>query len=326
MPVIDSTYQKPFFLPNAHFETIVPALFRKVKGVPYQRQRIDLPDGDFLDLDWAHRPRSRSLAIITHGLEGDTTRGYVRGMAKMFYQQGWNVLAWNHRGCSGEPNRLKRFYHSGSTEDLRAVIAYALSLEKYDEIVLIGFSLGGNMTLKYLGEEGSQTPSTIQKAIVYSVPLHLSSCSASLREAKNWIYAQRFKKDLSQKVKNKALRMPNQITTQYLAQIQTLKDFDNFYTAPLHGFADAEDYYEKSSSIYYVDKIQRPTLIVNAQNDPFLAPPCFPYELFEGLENVYFEAPQTGGHCGFTATGKSGFYWSELRAWEFVKAHIHQYS
>lgn len=320
MPVIKSDYQKPFYLPNCHFETIIPALFRKVPGVPYQRERITLEDGDFLDLDWAHQYRSRSLAIITHGLEGDTMRGYVKGMAKKFYTQGWSALAWNHRGCSGEPNRLRRFYHSGSTEDLRAVVNHALQTGRYDQIALIGFSLGGNMTLKYLGEEAEQAPREVHKAVVYSVPLHLSSCSASLREARNWIYAQRFKQDLSHKVKQKASLMPNDISAAHLSKIRTLKDFDNYYTAPLHGFEDAEDYYTKSSSIHYVEKIVHPTLIVNAQNDPFLAPPCFPFELFEKLEHVYFEAPSTGGHCGFTAKHKEGFYWSELRAWDFVNA------
>ncbi len=320
MPVITSDYQKPFYLPNCHFETIIPALFRKVKGLPYQRERINLQDGDFLDLDWAYRSRSSSLAIITHGLEGDTMRGYIKGMAKKFYQKGWNALAWNHRGCSGEPNRLKRFYHSGSTEDLRAVINYALQTGKYAQIALIGFSLGGNMTLKYLGEEAEKAPKEIQKAVVFSVPLHLSSCSASLSEPKNWIYAQRFKKELAHKVKRKAAIMPNDISAEYLANIRTLKDFDNYYTAPLHGFEDAEDYYSKSSSIHYVDKIKRPTLIVNAQNDPFLAPACFPFEIFKKLNHVYFEAPDTGGHCGFTAKSKDGFYWSETRAWDFVNA------
>jgi len=318
MPVISSDYQKPFYLPNCHFETIIPALFRKVNGVPYERERITLPDGDFLDLDWAHRSRSHSLVIITHGLEGDTDRGYVRGMVKKFYQQGWNALAWNHRGCSGEPNRLRRFYHSGSTEDLRGVIQHVLKTGKYDKIALVGFSLGGNMTLKYLGEEGENAPIEIKKASVFSVPLHLSSCSASLSQTKNWVYAQRFKKGLSIKVKLKAVMMPNDINTEHLDIIRTLKDFDNYYTAPLHGFEDAEDYYEKSSSIYYVDKIKRPTLIVNAQNDPFLASPCFPFSLFEKLEKVYFEAPATGGHCGFTAGNKDGFYWSEQRAWDFI--------
>ena len=319
MPLIKSNYQKPSHLINAHWETIIPAVFRKVNGIDYRRERIDIFDGDFLDLDWSDtNSKSNQLVIVTHGLEGDTQRPYIKGMVKIFNQAAWDVLAWNHRGCSGEPNRLKRFYHSGSTEDLNAIVDYVLQNKQYEKIVLIGFSLGGNMTLKYLGEKNMQIHSKIQKAIVFSVPLHLSSCSESLRKWKNLIYAQKFKNNLRQKILTKAKVMPEKISTRFLHKIQTLKDFDDFYTAPLHGFKDAEDYYEKSSSIYFVNQISIPTLIVNAQNDPFLAPPCFPYDLFEKLEKVFFETPKNGGHCGFTPIGDKTFYWSERRALEWI--------
>lgn len=319
MPLVQSDYQKPFYLPNCHFETILPALFRKVKGVNYQRERIRIFDGDFLDLDWSFaKEKSAKLVIISHGLEGDTKRGYIMGMVKIFNQNGFDVLAWNHRGCSGEPNDLKRFYHSGATEDLNAVVDDVLKTKAYEEIMLIGFSLGGNMTLKYLGEKGNQIAPKIKKAVVFSVPLHLSSCSMSLRSPRNFIYSQKFKQALSKKVRLKAKKMPEKISTRYLKKINTLKDFDDFYTAPLHGFKDAEDYYEKSSSIYFITKIEIPTLIVNAQNDPFLAEPCFPYQQIEQLEKIYFETPKTGGHCGFSGKDKEGFYWSEKRALQWI--------
>lgn len=320
MPLVSSNYQKPFYLLNSHWETIIPALTRKVKGVTFERERIDIFDGDFLDVDWYRdkKQRRKNLVIISHGLEGSSDRAYAMGLAKIFWEKGWEALAWNHRGCSGEMNRLLRFYHSGSSEDLRAIVEYALQAYGYDTITLCGFSLGGNMTLKYLGEESSNIHPKIKKAVVFSVPLHLSSCSKSLRKNSNWVYARKFKKSLSEKVKQKAIQMPDKISTEHFKKIKTLKDFDDYYTAPLHGFEDAEDYYEKSSSLYFLEKIQIPTLIVNAQNDPFLAPECFPYLLIQNLSNIYFETPKTGGHCGFAPADKNGHFWSEKRAWEFL--------
>jgi uncharacterized protein len=319
MPLIHSTYQKPFYLWNAHWETMFPAIFSQVKGVQYIRERIQIFDSDFLDLDWSFASSfpSKKLVILTHGLEGNTQCAYIQRQAKIFNQSGYDALAWNLRGCSGEPNRLPRFYHSGASEDLNAVLDFVLQNKDYQQVILIGFSLGANLTLKYLGEKGKDISPRIKTAIVFSVPLHLSSCSASLRKRSNYIYQQNFKNHLFQKIRAKAKLMPDKISTQFLPKIKTLKDFDDYYTAPLHGFTDAEDYYEKSSSLYFVGKITIPTLIINAQNDPILAPACFPYDLLEKLENVFFETPKTGGHCGFS--GSYPFYWSELRAMEWVK-------
>ncbi len=322
MPLIkQSTYQAHPLIRNKHLQTILPATMRKVNGVSFQRERITIFDGDFLDLDWLpafNGQASSSLVIVSHGLEGSTDRAYIQGMAKIFAQNGYDALAWNHRSCSGEPNRLLRFYHSGATEDLKAVIDHALSLKKYTKIFLVGFSLGGNMTLKYLGEQGENLPAEIQKAAVFSVPLHLSSCSLSLRKAENWIYAWSFKRKLKQKVRLKAKRMPEQLTTNELSKVKDLRDFDNIYTAPLHGFENAEDYYEKCSSLYFLDTIKIKTLIVNALNDSFLQPLCYPTALVGKLEHVYLELPAQGGHCGFAPPDKQGYYWSERRALEWI--------
>ncbi|TAF63910.1 MAG: alpha/beta fold hydrolase [Cytophagales bacterium] len=319
MPLVVSNYQRPAYLFHAHLETIVPALTRRVPAMPYERERITIFDNDFLDLDW-YQTGSKSLLIISHGLEGNSTRPYVLGLTRYFRNRQWDVLAWNHRGCSGEINHLPRFYHSGATEDLRAVVQHVLQTKPhYDQIVLAGFSLGGNMTLKYLGEEAQQVNPKIKKAFVYSVPLHLSSCSRSLCSPRNWVYAQKFKKSLLEKVRIKARSMPNAISTVHIPKVKTLKDFDDYYTAPLHQFEDAEDYYAKSSSLHYLQHIAIPTLIINAQNDPFLAPECFPYDLITNLEQVYFETPATGGHCGFSPADAEGAYWSERRAWNFVE-------
>ena len=323
MPFIaSSSYPLHAFLGNGHLQTIIPALFRKVRGVTFERQRIDIFDGDFLDLDWAlasNGSAQKRLVIVTHGLEGSADRGYSLGMAKIFSQNNYDVLAWNHRGCSGVPNRLLRFYHSGASEDLGAIVDYALSLKKYDSIYLIGFSLGGNMTLKYLGEKAENIAPQIKKAVVFSVPLHLSSCSEQLRKRANWLYAINFKRKLRKKIYLKSKLMPEKLNLKYFKNIYTLKDFDDYYTAPLHGFINAEDYYEKSSSLYHLSQIHIKTLIVNALNDSFLGEQCFPTELAKKLELLYLETPIQGGHCGFPSADENGFYWSERRALQFIE-------
>ncbi|TAE70706.1 MAG: alpha/beta fold hydrolase [Bacteroidetes bacterium] len=316
MPLISSNYQKSSFYFNSHIETIIPAVFRVVSGINYQRKRLVLEDNDFLDLDYLEG--NEKLVILSHGLEGDTKRGYIKGMAKYFHQKGYSVLAWNHRSCSGELNSLPRFYHSGATEDLRSVVQHTINENKYSSIYLIGFSLGGNVTLKYLGEEGKNIHHSIKKSCVFSVPLHLSSCSKSLSKKSNWIYSDKFKQTLFKKIKEKSKKFPEEINPEHLKKVKTLFDFDNYYTAPLHNFKDAEDYYEKNSSLHWLDKISIPTLIVNALNDPFLGEPCFPYQLADKLDNVYFEFPSTGGHCGFS-NGENGIYWSEKRAGIFLE-------
>lgn len=294
-------------------------MFHKVKDLDYTRTQIETPDGDFLDADWetsAHN--AKKIVIISHGLEGSTDRGYMRGMAKRFVSEKWHALAWNHRSCGGNMNRLPRFYHSGATEDLDCVINHVISLQKYEEIMLIGFSLGGNIILKYLGEKGADVPHVVKKACVFSVPLHLSSCSKKLNLSSNWVYKQLFRRELKAKVLAKSKIMPQDISPVHLPKIQSLKDFDDYYTAPLHGFADAEDYYEKCSSLYFLDNIQIPALIVNALNDPFLDNPSFPMDKLKNHAFVYFETPKTGGHCGFSKKDKNNFYWSENRAFAWA--------
>ncbi|MBN8575562.1 MAG: alpha/beta fold hydrolase [Cytophagales bacterium] len=308
-------YKAPLMLFNQHLETIYPALLRTVPHVPYSRERILTPDDDFLDLDWLQQ-NSKQVVIISHGLEGNSHRAYVKGMANVFFGAGYDVLAWNYRGCSGEMNRQSRFYHSGATDDLECVVQHAI-LAGYSTINLIGFSLGGNLTLKYLGERGENIPVQINRAAVFSVPLHLhTSCQRIATSAKG-IYAKRFLKTLKQKVAAKFRHQPGTYL-QSLGTITNLLEFDDAFTAPLHGFKNAVDYYERCSSLYFLDSIVRPTLIVNAQNDPFLSEQCYP-----ALSNHAFitaEYPQQGGHVGFALFNKNGVYWSELRALQFIQS------
>jgi uncharacterized protein len=312
-----TNYSPPLFLFNKHIETIYPSLVRKVEGVTYDRERLTLPDGDFLDLDWL-RKSSKKLVILSHGLEGNSERSYIKGMAKAFFSYGYDILAWNYRGCSGEMNRTLRFYHSGATDDLDQVVKHALSLN-YDDISLIGFSLGGNLTLKYLGEQSNNLTQFIRKAAVFSVPLNLHTSCIKISEPSNWIYNKRFLNSLKEKVITKSKLMEG-LETGKLQSIKSLLEFDNTYTAPIHGFENAVDYYQRCSSIRFIERIQRPTLVVNAANDPFLSEDCYPHQ-WQDHPNVKFEYPTRGGHVGFALFKQNGLYWSEQRALHFILNH-----
>jgi uncharacterized protein len=311
-------YQAPALLFTNHLETIYPALLRKVADVQYRRERITTPDKDFLDLDWLKQD-SKKLIIISHGLEGSTDRAYIKGMAKLFFANGFDALAWNYRGCGSEMNKNLRFYHSGATDDLGRVIQHAESLG-YSEINLIGFSLGGNLTLKYVGEQGDAIPSTIKKIVTFSVPLNLRSSCEKISAPSNWVYSQRFLKSLKKKIADKSKLMSG-LNASALNEVKTLLQFDNMYTAPLHGFRDAFDYYQQCSAIRFVSAIQRPTLVVNALNDPFLSADCYPTE-FANHPYLTFEYPERGGHVGFALFNKNGLYWSELRALDFIQSTL----
>ena len=314
MPLLaDSTYRPPWGLANGHLQTILPVLFRGVPLITCERERIETPDGDFLDLDWNRNQRSQSLVIITHGLEGNSANASVQGMARAFHRAGWDTLAWNLRGCSGEVNRLLRTYHSGAWEDLQCVIEHASP--GYRNIVLVGFSIGGNLTLKYLGDHGTAIHPAIKGAVASSVPCDLASSARVLESRINSIYMNHFLRDLRRKIREKATAFPGGISTEGLDRIRTFREFDGTYTAPLNGFLSAEDYWAKASSKPSLAGITVPTLLINALNDPFLGPECFPKKEAEANPHLHLELPESGGHLGFLTLGKE--YWSETRAVEF---------
>jgi len=312
MQILKSDYPRSI-ISNSHFQTIIPGIFRRVRGVRYKRERITTPDNDFLDIDWIKNGSDR-LVIICHGLEGNTQRPYMKSMAKCFSKAGFDVVAWNYRGCSGETNLQARFYHSGATDDLVTVVNHTKN-HSYTAICLIGFSLGGNIVLKYLGENG--ITSGIDSAVAISVPMHLHQSSLELLKPKNRIYVWRFLRSLKKKIKQKALIMPDKISTHNFAGIKNLLDFDNLYTAPVHGFANAIDYYTQCSSYFLLEKITQPTLIINARNDQFLSAESFPDSGKFHNQNLNFEFPEEGGHCGFPKK-INGEYWLEKRALEFI--------
>lgn len=313
MPVIASRFQPPFALRNAHAQTILPALLpRRVRG-RFERERLELEDGDFLDLDWL-RAGNRKVAILTHGLEGSSSQSYIRGLAWTLHLAGWDVLAWNFRGCSGEPNRLLRAYHSGETGDLAAVIARAAA--DFQDIALVGFSLGGNMVLKYLGE--APPHAAVRAAVAISAPVDLAACARQLDQRwSNRIYLRRFLVSLVGKIEAKALLFPGKLDSRGVRRLGSFQQFDDRYTGPMHGFRDAADYWKQASARQFLPRITIPTLLLQPRNDPFLALEAYPWPEAEASAHLYLEVPESGGHVGFLDLKNGLQPWSERRVVEF---------
>ena len=318
MPIVPSTFRAPFFLRNGHVQTILPVLLPRRVRAPFIRERLELPDGDFLDLDWLRRGAKR-LAILAHGLEGSSTQQYIRGMAAALAAAGWDALAYNFRGCSGEPNRLPRAYHSGETEDLRAVIAHAA--RDYSTLVLIGFSLGGNVILKYLGE--APPHASLRAAAAICAPIDLAACARKLdQERGNRLYLRRFILSLVEKIEAKATLFPDIVDATGVHRLRTFEQFDDRYTGPLHGFRDALDYWTQCSARQFLPRITLPTLLLQPRNDPFLAPEAYPWPEAEASGQLYLEAPDSGGHVGFLDLRHGLQPWSERRTTEFLAEHV----
>ncbi len=321
MPVISSTYSPPALIRGGHLQTILPALFRKV-STDFRRERIELPDGDFLDLDWREssiQPRvPNSLIILSHGLEGDTSSQFLSGMVNHLTSLGYHCLAWHYRSCSGEMNRLQRFYHLGETADLAYLVR--LCRERgYEHFGLIGFSAGGNITLKYLGEQGEAAQPHIRCGVAFSTPLDLAGASRRMKRWDSLIYNRRFTKSLKNKVLAKAALQPDFASQFDVSQVRDLIGFDEAVTAPLHGFASAAQYYAESSALGYLNRIRVPTLLVSARNDPMFSPSCFPTDPAVLGPSVLAEYPAQGGHCGFPPNRLSQkVYWSERRCAEYL--------
>ncbi|WP_372964007.1 YheT family hydrolase [Marinobacter sp.] len=285
-----------------------------------QTEVLATEDDDELHLDW-YRQGSDRVAVISHGLEGHSRRPYVLGLAKALMGQGWDVLAWNFRSCGGVMNLQPRFYHSGATEDLHAVVTRTLS-ERYRNVFLSGFSMGGNLTLLYLGQQGEQVDSRISGAVTYSVPIDLAGCADMLALPSRRIYMQRFLNDLHGKMEEKSQRFPDRIDITGFKNIRNFHEFDDRYTAPLHGFKDATDYWASCSALHRLKDIRVPALMVNAADDPFLSAGCFPESRKVLGSYVKIEVPKWGGHVGFVEHARDGYYWSERRVLDFVRNTI----
>ncbi len=319
MPVIYNYNYKPSFpFKSYHFNTIFPALFRKIKEINYQRVRIDTPDEDFIDLDFS-KVGSNSLIIILHGLEGNADKAYVKGLVRIMNRAGVDVVAMNLRGCSNEDNRKFYSYHSGKTEDLETVISYVITNYTYEKIYLAGFSLGGNIVLKYVGELGNDINPLIKAAVGISVPCDLRATSYNFLKKDNFFYQYRFIRSLRKKALNKIKRFPEyKHLENQIKNCKTFFDFDNLITGPANGFVDAEDYWKQSSCKQFLTSIRIPTLLISALDDPFLPNECYPFEEAEQNPSFYFETPKYGGHVGFIDHWPlSKELWDEKRVGEF---------
>lgn len=317
--IVSTEYRPPHLFKNAHLQTIYPTLFRRVPIITEERQRIETQDGDFLDLDWARNSGGTQLAILTHGLEGHSRGHYTQGMARALTQSNWDILAWNFRGCSGEPNRQLQSYHSGATGELQIVLDHVLATTNYTRIALIGFSLGGNLTLKYLGDRGTSLNPRICGSACLSVPCDLATSAKQLERWQNRIYMARFMRSLRAKVREKATRFPDALDLDKLDRMRTFAEFDDRYTGPIHGFKNANDYWTQCSCLSGLSRITVPTLLINALDDPFLSPECFPHEAAQTNPYLILKTPQHGGHLGFVEFNKASEYWSERQVVSFLK-------
>ncbi len=316
MPILtDKSYRNPWYLMNGHFETVIPSIWNKAPQVSYERERLELEDGDFLDLDWLRADRKK-VVIISHGLEGSSDRHYVRRPAAYFHRRGWSVLAWNCRSCSGDMNRKPRFYHHGATEDLGQVVAQCLSTG-FETVVLMGFSMGGSMTLKYLGE--SSRPPEIKGAVTFSVPCNLKDSALALERKANRFYQTRFLKKLKKKILLKS-EIHSEIDVAGLEKMTRFDDFHHRYTVPLHGFSSLNQFYQEATCDQFFEGVTVPTLIVNALNDPLLQGGCYPLAATEASKNIFLKTPTKGGHVGFTKTATSS--WMELQASWFMEEYL----
>jgi predicted alpha/beta-fold hydrolase len=316
-----NSFRPPPLLGNPHIQTVLPALFRRIRRVPWRRERLGLVDGDFLDLDWLSQASPR-LLIISHGLEGSSRGTYVVGLARAAARAGWDVLAWNFRGCSGEMNRLPRFYHSGATEDLAAVVMHAVKSRQFRSIAVAGFSLGGNLTLKFLGE-GNHAAEHVQAGVAISVPCDLKSSAERMAQPACAFYMRRFRRDILAKWERKRRRFPQLIPRPDPTRHRTFRDLDDVFTAPIHGFGTAERYWAECSANAYLAGIRRPVLVINAQDDPFLTPECHPIEAARRSDLLHLELTTRGGHVGFLDRFRSrDDLWSERRAVAFLESVV----
>ncbi len=314
MPVVQSRFAPPWWLANCHIQTILPAILPCRAPVGYARERLELADGDFLDLDSIETGSSRIL-VISHGLEGSSGDGYVMGLASVFAEAGWDVTAWNYRGCSGEPNRLARSYHSGDTDDLASVIDHVRRAGR--AVALAGFSLGGNLTLKFVGERPDYPD--IIGAVGISAPVDLASSARKLDQDRgNQFYLRRLIRRLEVKIRAKAVDFPHHVRVEALEGVKGFSELDDRFTAPLHGFRDAADYWSRSSARPFLSDIRIPALLLNALDDPFLAPACFPYPEAEASGLFSLETPTHGGHLGFIEGLRATYPWAARRTLEFL--------
>ena len=292
-------YHAPYWLSGGHVQTIYPLLIKAAVPV-YRRERWETPDGDFIDLDWVDGPPAAPLVVLFHGLEGSSASHYATAMMHGLRQQGWCGVVPHFRGCSGEPNRLPRAYHSGDTEEIDWILRRLHARFPQRPVYAVGVSLGGNALLKWLGEQGSAAAAVITAAAAVCAPLDLTACGHQLGRGFNRIYTQNFLRTLKRNAALKLARFPGCIDAKKMFAARSLYAFDDAVTAPLHGFRDVEDYWRRASAKPLLGSIAVPTLLLNARNDPFLPVAALP-QSHEVARAVTLELPLAGGHVGFVS-------------------------
>lgn len=308
-------FHPAWWLPGPHLPTLWAALVRRRPRPDLRRERLELDDGDFVELCWTgseHGP----LVVILHGLEGSCRSRYAAALLERLEAHGWGGVLMQFRGCSGEVNRLARSYHSGDTEDLRFLLGNLRRRFPERVMMAVGYSLGGNVLLKYLGETGAA--SGLRAAAAVSVPYDLAAAAWRLDRGLSKFYQWHLVRSLRRKVREKFARRSAPIALDRLAEWKTFWSFDENVTAPLHGFRDADDYYTRSSCRHYLKSIVSPTLLLHARNDPFLYPDVIP-QAHELPESITLYTAAAGGHVGFVA-GRNPFnprYWIDdcLMTW-----------
>lgn len=316
MPITRSAFRPAWWLPGPHLQTLWPTFFRRQPVLSLERRRLETPDGDFLDLALGGRPDG-PLVLLLHGLEGSLESHYAGNLLAALHRAGRRTAFLHFRGCSGEPNRLPRSYHSGETGDLQFVVQWlAENLAPVD--TAIGFSLGGNVLLKWLAERGEAAP--VRRAVAVSVPFRLADADRRLRRGLSRLYLRHLLGRLRRSYREKFARLPSPLDVD-VDRLRTFHDFDEHVTAPLHGFAGADDYYARASCRQYLKRIRIPTLILHARDDPFMFPDTVPGEA-ELPPAVTLELSDHGGHVGFVSGPWpwQAEYWLERRIVEWLDA------
>ncbi|MEO8936281.1 MAG: alpha/beta fold hydrolase [Burkholderiaceae bacterium] len=317
-----SDFRSPWWLPGAHLQTIVPALFARRAPVLYARERWDTPDGDIVDVDRVGGVHGKSVPtlVVFHGLEGSAQSRYVRGLLAAGAALGWHGIAPHFRGCGSTPSIAPRFYHSGDSAEVDWIFRRAASERPEAPLFAVGISLGGNMLLKWLGEQGSDARTVVVAAASISAPMDLSAGGASLGRGFNRIYAKMFLRTLKAKGRAKLAHHAGLFDRNRMEAARDLHAFDDVVTAPVHGFRDADDYWLRASSKPLLKRIEVPTLILNARNDPFLPASALPGR-DDVAPAVTLEFPAHGGHVGFLAPGRGGSDWMPRRVIRFLASN-----
>jgi len=319
-------YAAPVWLPGGHLQTLYATLLPKPQ-IDFRRERWVLDDGDFIDLDWLDGPADAPLVVLFHGLEGDSSGLYARSLMAALRDVGWRGVVPHFRGCSGEPNRLPRAYHSGDSAEIGNIL---LRLRQTDApLYAAGVSLGGNALLKWLGEQGAAAGEILRAAVAVSAPMDLPAAGAAMDRGLTRFYTAHFLSTLKVKALAKLDRFPGLYEQRAIQAIDTIKAFDTLVTASLHGFRDADDYWRRSASKPWLKQIKLPTLLINALNDPFM-----PGEVLPGKDevsaHVRLEFSPQGGHVGFVSGPFPGrFDWLPQRVLSFFagvesKTELHE--